>query len=67
MTNPEMVKKPGPEGVGAKMPKPNIAPPQPVPATESDRATYTTEEPLDSPQPQPMIRQDKSKGLHAKR
>jgi len=33
MTNPEMVKKPGPEGVGAKMPKPNIAPPQPMPAT----------------------------------
>jgi hypothetical protein len=62
MTNPEMVKKQGGRA-GEKLPKPNAARPQPMPATESDRAVFTTEEPLDSPQPKPMIRQDKSKGL----
>jgi hypothetical protein len=62
MTNPEMVKKQG-GPPGETLPKPNPARPQPMPATESDRAVLTTEEPLDSPQPKPMIRQDKSKGL----
>jgi hypothetical protein len=66
MTNPEMVRKQGEPEAPAR-PKPNPAPPQPMPATENERAVFTTEEPPDSPQAQPMARQDKSKGLRAKR
>ena len=58
MTNRSMVK----DGKGAR-PKANPAPPIPRPAPESDTRVLTTEEPLDSPQPKPMIRQDKTKGL----
>ena len=57
MTNRSMVK----DGKGA--PRPNPAPPIPRPAPESDDHVLTTREPLDSPQPKPMIRQDKAKGL----
>ena len=57
MTNRSMVK----DGKGA--PRPNLAPPIPRPAPESDDHALTTREPLDSPQPKPMIRQDKAKGL----
>ena len=49
---------------GAKMPEPNPAPPTPVPAPEDDPKLWTTQDPEDSPQPKPMIRQDKAKGLH---
>jgi hypothetical protein len=66
MTNPDMVaKKKGPGG--PRLPEPNLAQPQPVPAPESEPAVWTREEPLDSPQPQPLNRQDKSKGLGTKR
>ena len=58
MTNRNMV-KPGAE----RQPQPNPAPPKPHPAPESDPHAITTEEPLDSPQPKPMIRRDKSGGL----
>ena len=57
MTNRSMVK----DGKGA--PQPNPAPPIPRPAPESGDCVLTTREPLDSPQPKPMIRQDKTKGL----
>ena len=58
MTNRNMVK----DSKGA--PRTNPAPPIPRPAPESDDHPLTTQEPLDSPQPKPMIRQDKTKGLH---
>jgi hypothetical protein len=57
MTNRSMVK----DDKGA--PKPNPTPPTLRPAPESDDNVLTTREPLDSPQPKPMIRQDKTKGL----
>jgi hypothetical protein len=57
MTNRSMVK----DGKGA--PRPNPAPSIPRPAPESDDRVLTRQEPLDSPQPKPMIRQDKTKGL----
>ena len=57
MTNRSMVKD------GKNAPAPNPAPPTLRPAPESDPHVLTTEEPQDSPQPKPMIRQDKTKGL----
>ena len=69
MTNPAMVKRARPprRATDPKPPEPNIAPPQLLPATESDSAIYTTEDPTDSPQPRPEINQHKTKGLQAKR
>ena len=58
MTNRSMVK-----GEKGAQPRPNPAPPIERPAPESDDQILTTREPLDSPQPKPMIRQDKAKGL----
>jgi hypothetical protein len=63
MTNPEMVRKPKAGAAERPLPEPNVAPPQPMLAPESEPEVFTTEEPLDSPQPKPMIRQDKTKGL----
>jgi hypothetical protein len=57
MTNRNMV-KPG----QGPLPEPNRSPPTPVPRPESDPPGFTTEDPLDSPQPKPMIRQDKDGG-----
>ena len=63
MTNRDMVKGGGPgKGSGPK-PAPNPVRGAVMPAPESDAAVYTTEEPMDSPQPKPNIKQDKSKGL----
>ena len=69
MTNSAMVKRARPprRATDPKPPEPNVAPPQLLPATESDAAIYTTEDPIDSPQPRPQIKQDKTKGLQAKR
>ena len=65
MTNPDMVKPgasglPGPSGK-PRIPEERLA--QPVPAPESDPALRTDQDPLDSPQPKPMIDQRKSGGL----
>jgi hypothetical protein len=62
MTNRHMVKEKGRRAAG-EMPKPNRGKPQPMPAPESGPPGMTLVEPLDSPQPKPMIRQDKAKGL----
>jgi hypothetical protein len=54
MTNREMVKdaKPG----GPKLPEPNVPKPEaPVPAPEDDPYLFTTDDPVDSPQPHPVI------------
>jgi hypothetical protein len=61
MTNRNMVKDV--RDGGGKAPEPNRAPPTPVPAPEDDPNIWTTDDPMDSPQPQPMVRQDKTKGL----
>ncbi len=53
MTNSDMIKvlaKGGPP-----LPEPNVPKPSLMPATEDDPAVLTTEEPLDSPGPKPMI------------
>ena len=69
MTNREMVKRlklpPAGKDTGAKplVPEPNLPPPHLQPATESDAAIYTPEEPLDSPGPKPMINPRKTNGL----
>ena len=72
MTNRNMV-KPGQDTPDAAkagpgelaMPEPNPPPPTPVPAPESDPQLFVTHDPADSPQPKPMIKQDKTKGLKA--
>jgi len=61
MTNRNMVK--GGDLGSAAAPQPNPAAPQPMPAPESSPSAMTLEEPLDSPQPKPMIRQRRTKGL----
>lgn len=64
-----MVKRPklAPAGkdTGAKplVPEPNLPPTRVQPATESDPTIYTTDEPLDSPGPKPMINPPKTDGL----
>jgi hypothetical protein len=63
MTNPNMVKDPGKAG-DRKMPESNIPPPVPVPAPEDDPNLYTTQDPIDSPQPNPIINPEKTRGLH---
>ncbi|HEX8167307.1 MAG TPA: hypothetical protein VF601_16170 [Beijerinckiaceae bacterium] len=63
MTNPEMVKDPK----GGARPEPNRAPPTPVPAPEGDPRILTTEDPPDSPQPNPMINPPKTAGLRKPR
>ena len=65
MTNPDMV-KPGAAGLPGASGKPRIPEErldQPAPAPESDPALLTRQDPLDSPQPKPMIDQRKSGGL----
>src|SRR5215207_3752120 len=50
MTNRDMVKD------GSKdrpLPEPNLAPPTPVPSPEGDERLFTTQDPPDSPQPNP--------------
>ena len=49
------------------MPTPNPTPPTRVPAPESDPQLFVTQDPMDSPQPKPNIRQDKTKGLKSGR
>lgn len=66
MTNRNMVKGED-DAAGRGMPRPNRAPPQPMPAPESDPSATTLQEPLDSPQVKPMIRQRQTKGLTAPR
>ena len=63
MTNRNMVRGGKPDA-GRDRPEPNAGPPTPVPAPEDDPQLWTTRDPVDSPQPKPMIRQDKTKGLH---
>ena len=48
-------------------PEPNPTPLTRVPAPESDPQVFMTRDPTDSPQPKPMVRQDKTKGLKAER
>lgn len=69
MTNPAMVKRARPpqRATDPKLPEPNVAAPQLLPATEGDPAIYTTVDPTDSPQPRPEINQHKTKGLQARR
>ena len=43
--------------------RPNPGEPTLSPGTENEHDICTTDDPLDSPQPKPMIRQDKTKGL----
>ena len=70
MTNRNMVTAAaGPEsatdavGPTHAVPEPNPAPPRPVPAPESEPNLLQSREPLDSPQPKPMIKQGKARGL----
>ena len=63
MTNRNMVRVDA--GTARAMPEPNPAPRRPMPAPESDRATTTLEEPIDSPQLRPQLHQRKTKGLTA--
>ncbi len=60
MTNREMVREPG---RGRAMPEPNSDPRLPVPAPESEDRLLTTDDPPDSPQPNPMINLRKTQGL----
>lgn len=62
MTNANMVKNPA--MVGRKLPEPNLGRPSPVPAPEDDPRLFTTEDPLDSPGPKPMIDPPRTKGSH---
>jgi hypothetical protein len=52
VTNRDMVKDGGKD---RPLPTPNRAPPTPVPAPEGDPHLFTTEDPPDSPQPNPLI------------
>ena len=52
MTNREMVKDP--RG-GPKLPEPNVPQRVLVPAPEGDPNLFTTDDPIDSPQPNPVI------------
>ena len=77
MTNENMVRtgqsaQDGKKAEGTKggaerqvMPEPNPPLPTPLPAPESDPQLFVTHDPADSPQPKPMINQDKTKGLKA--
>ena len=67
MTNRNMVKREGGQaGADAQaMPEPNPTPPTPVPAPESDPQLFVTHDPMDSPQPKPNIKQNKTHGLTA--
>ena len=58
MTNRDMVKDASKDRA---LPEPNLAPPTPVPAPEGDERLFTTEDPPDSPQPNPIINQTKPK------
>jgi hypothetical protein len=62
MTNRNMVKGAA-ETAGRKMADPNPAPPTAVPAPESEPQVWTTRDPVDSPQPKPQIRQERTKSL----
>jgi hypothetical protein len=62
MTNRNMVKDAG-KVTSSKMPEPSQAGPVPVPAPESDPQVWTTRDPVDSPQPKPQIRQERTKSL----
>jgi len=53
MTNREMVKDP--RGGGPKLPEPNLPQQVLVPAPEGDPDLFTTVDPVDSPQPNPVI------------
>ena len=53
MTNREMVKDP--RGGGPKLPEPNVPQRVLVPAPEGDPNLFTTDDPGDSPQPNPVI------------
>jgi hypothetical protein len=54
MTNRDMVKDPKPGG--PKLPEPNVPKPEaPVPAPEDDPYLFTTNDPVDSPQANPVI------------
>ena len=55
MTNRDMVKD---GSKGRALPQPNLSP---VPAPEGDERLFTTQDPPDSPQPNPMINPPKPK------
>jgi hypothetical protein len=65
MTNRDMVKAKGPRG--GEPPRPNRSKHRPVPTPESDPPGLTCQDPVDSPQLKPMIRQRKTKGLKVER
>jgi hypothetical protein len=60
MTNREMVKPPRPGG--RKLPEPNCPQQVPVPAPADDANLFTTKDPIDSPQPNPVINPPPKKG-----
>ena len=60
MTNRDMVKGRRKDGA---LPEPNPPPQTPVPAPEGEKRLLTTEDPPDSPQPNPVINPPKTKGL----
>lgn len=64
MTNRNMTRQ-TPSAVA--MPEPNPAAPRPVPAPESEPPGRVLHDPMDSPQPKPMINQGKSGGLKEER
>jgi hypothetical protein len=53
MTNREMVKPP--RLGGPKLPEPNLPKRLSVPSPEGDPRPFTDEDPIDSPQPNPVI------------
>jgi hypothetical protein len=52
------------KAAGRRMPEPNPVAPTPVPAPEGAPKVRTTRDPVDSPQPNPQIGQERTKGLH---
>lgn len=66
MTNRNMVKSVDGKAAAA-IPPSDRDQPRAMPAPESDRAPATRDDPLDSPQPKPMVGQGKTKGLTAPR
>ncbi|MDF3060477.1 MAG: hypothetical protein K0S06_586 [Microvirga sp.] len=61
MTNRNMVKD-CLAAEGRRVPEPNRTS-RPVLAPESESQVWTTREPVDSPQPKPQVRQERTKGL----
>src|SRR5829696_2488289 len=61
MTNREMVKDP--RVGGPKLPEPNLPQRVLVPSPEGDPDLFTTDDPIDSPQPNPVINPARRQGF----